>query len=446
MELETASREELIALIREQQEMIARQAASIGQLEARIRALEVSSKKPKGMPGNKIEPKKLEKPKTERKRREQHFTRKRSEPHERVVHAYDTCPECGTGLTGGSIKRTREVIEIRPSPVVVTEHVYLERICPCCESRYTPKTELPGVVGKSRMGVGLMSLIATLREEGRLPIRTIRWYLETFHGLTLSVGAIVGVLKKAAQIGQAQVAQILEAVRGSPVVNADETGWRQDGHNGYVWTYSTPTERYFIRAGRDHEVVEQVLGPDFGGVLGSDFYASYNVYLGEHQRCWTHLLRDIHELRELHPEDEQLSQWAKRVHKLYQRAKDWVDEHPDVKPSTRLKARWYLEEQLLGLCRPYLDSQTPQAKLSRRIDRYIKELFVFVSEPGVPSDNNSAERSLRPLVTSRKISGGTRSEAGTNTKMSLSTLFGTWRARGLNPYHACLDLLQSPQP
>jgi len=79
-----------------------------------------------------------------------------------------------------------------------------------------------------------------------------------------------------------------------------------------------------------------------------------------------------------------------------------------------------------------------QAKLCRRVDRHLKELFVFVGEPWVPATNNAAERSLRHLVTSRKISGSTQSEAGTTTRTTLASLFGTWRARGLNPLDQCL--------
>ena len=105
-----------------------------------------------------------------------------------------------------------------------------------------------------------------------------------------------------------------------------------------------------------------------------------------------------------------------------------------------------MERQLLARCRPFLDDPSAvQGKLCRRIKRFIKELFVFVADPAVPSDNNAAERSLRHLVVSRKISGGTRSQQGTDTKMTLASLFGTWRAQGLNPLAACRQLLASPQ-
>ena len=80
------------------------------------------------------------------------------------------------------------------------------------------------------------------------------------------------------------------------MVHADETGWRQNGNNGYVWTFSTPTERYFLRRGRGKAVVDEALGESFSGVLVSDFYAAYHHYDGPKQRCWAHLLRDIHDL------------------------------------------------------------------------------------------------------------------------------------------------------
>ena len=92
----------------------------------------------------------------------------------------------------------------------------------------------------------------------------------------------------------------------------------------------------------------------------------------------------------------------------------------------------------MAIGRPFLDDRAAaQAKLCRRIERHIKELFVFVGEPAAPSDNNAAERSLRHLVVSRKVSGGTRSAHGTDSKMTLHSLFGSWRAQGLNPLAAC---------
>lgn len=177
-------------------------------------------------------------------------------------------------------------------------------------------------------------------------------------------------------------------------------------------------------------------------MLVTDFYAAYTHYPGLHQRCWAHLLREIHELTQLHPEDRCLAQWAARVHRRYREAVAF--NHPLERE--RLRAQQHFEQRLLADCRPYLADETaPQRRLCLRVQRFLAELFVFVARPEVPPDNNAAERSLRHLVTSRKISGGTRSAAGTHARMALATLFGTWRVRGLDPLTACRGLLLSPQ-
>ncbi len=228
-----------------------------------------------------------------------------------------------------------------------------------------------------------MSLIATLREEGRLPIGIIQWYLRTVRQSHLSVGAIVRAIHGVARQAQPAVREVLERIRVSPVVQADETGWRQEGTNGYVWTFSTLTERYFLRRGRDKGVVDEVLDPSFSGVLVSDFYAAYHHYPGLKQRCWAHLLRDIHDLKGLYPEDAGLAQWAEAVHQLYTVAKASV--LPRAQPGHR--AQLGLEEKLMALARPFLqDPLAVQAKLCRRMERFIKELFIFVSDPSVPPD------------------------------------------------------------
>lgn len=434
----------LAALLEQAQAAGAAQQAQIARLEARVRELEgrPGPDGPVGMPGLKARQAPAG-PQRPRKRREKGYGRRRLEPARRVVHAAERCPACGTLLAGGCVKRTREVLELPPLGVRVIEHAYLERRCGRCGKRVVPRPELEGVVlGRQRLGLNLVSLIAALREEGRWPVATIRWYLARVHRLSLSGGGIVGVLHRVAARGAAAVAEIREQVRASPRVNGDETGWREGGRNGYVWTFSTPTARYFVRGGRDKGMVDAVLGPAFAGVLVSDFYAAYHHYPGRKQRCWAHLLRDVHELKERHPDDARLAEWATQVRGVYSRATRFAG----LSPAERQRAQHAFERELRALCRPFLaDGSAPQRALCQRIEKHLPELFVFVAEPAVPADNNAAERSLRPLVTSRKISGGTRSPRGTQTKMALASLFGTWRAQGLDPLVACRRLLLSPQ-
>jgi Zn-finger nucleic acid-binding protein/uncharacterized coiled-coil protein SlyX len=469
LDLSSASREDLIALILAQRERLADQEQELARLRAELATQQTAmaalqervgvllaaldppdgdnpSSRPTTMPGLKPASR-TRTPAAEprpRKRRARGSGRRRMRPTAHQMHAYARCPHCATTLQGGTVKRTREVIEVVPGRVEVTTHVYVERRCPRCRGRWLPGPELDGlVVGHGRLGVGLLSLIAVLREELRLPVERIQWYLAAVHGLHLSVGGIVATLHTVAARAAPAVEQIRASIRASPVVHVDETGWRQDGGNGYAWTFSTPTARVFVRGSRERAVLEAAVGSAYPGVLVSDFYAAYTGYAGRHQYCWAHLLRDVDELTEQHRDDAAVRGWGDAVHALYQRA---TAEAADGNPAHARQRRLCYEAELGALCAPYLGvADAPQRVLCERMTKHLAELFVFVADPAVPATNNAAERSLRHLVTTRKISGGTRSPAGTATKMTLASLFGTWRLQGLNPLVACRALLADSQ-
>ncbi len=471
LDLYRASRDELIALVLRQREQIAdlereqarlraelaAQQATLGALQERVGVLLAALEPPDGdagatrpttMPGLKPAGRGRGPAagRQARKHRARGYGRRCMAPTARQVHAYERCPRCAAALSGGTVKRTREVVELVPGRVEVTAHVYVERRCPRCRGRWQPGPELDGlIVGQGRLGVGLLGLIAVLREELRLPIRGIQGYLDAVHGLHLSVGAIVGALHALAARAEPVVAALSEAIRASPVVHADETGWRQDGVNGYAWTFSTATERLFVRGSRERVMLEGTIGTDYAGVLVSDFYAAYTGYEGRHQYCWAHLLRDVDELADQHPGDAAVHGWADAVHAVYRRAKADAAV-PGRAPLLRRQQRQGYEAELGALCAPFQGAaQAPQRGLCERIAKHLSALFVFVEDPEVPATNNAAERSLRHLVTCRKISGGTRSPAGTATKMTLATLFGTWRLHGLNPLEQCRALLAQSQ-
>ena len=382
-----------------------------------------------------------------RKKREMNFARKRETPTREVDHAYEQCPVGGTTLLGGYVKWTRQVLHVPVVRAEVIEHRFLGRQCPVCNQERTPTVDLRGdVVGQHRVSAATMALIATLREVGRLPVRTIQWQLETLHGLHLSTGEIVELLHAVRQQAAPLVEALKAEVQASPVVHGDETGWREQGQNGYLWTFDTPTVRYFERhATRSGDVVAAVLGAAYEGTVVSDFYGAYNRHAGRHQRCWAHLLRDAHELREANPDNAAVQAWVAAVKTVYHRARDWVRAHPLATEAEREAAQHQFEAELHQESAPSVKKSVPQRVLSERIERFLPELFVFVADPRVPATNNAAERALRPLVISRKISGGTRSEAGSATKTALASLFGTWQVCGQNSYTACLAALTSPQ-
>jgi transposase len=418
---------------------------------ARIEELEKQKTPPPAFVKAEVKRPAAEEKKPRKKRAAQHNqARRRSVPTHIVEHHLAMCPECDLRLGGISLARCREVIDLPPpAPVQITEHRIFKGWCAGCQKWHEAPVDVHAeVLGQGRIGVRLASLIATLRTVMRLPIRQIQELLRTLHGFEVSIGEIVEVLHRLVAHAQPVLDDLKTTLRASPAVQADETGWREDGLNGYIWSVCTPTVRYYeYHHSRAGEVVKRLIGEDFQGVLGSDFYAGYTIHQGLHQRCWVHFLRDVHELKDAFPEDEDLRSWGKEVKALYEQAVAWAGQPPDPKLSprqqhqVRVAHQHAFEQRLWKVCQPYAHTAAPQHTLCERVERFLPELFVFVAIPGVPAHNNLAERSVRPLVVARKISGGTRSPKGSSTRMGLASLFGTWLAQGLNPFHQCLALL-----
>jgi transposase len=403
------------------------------------------------------------------------FARGREEPTQVIEHFPERCSECGRKLWGGWVHASRQVMEIPLTPVEIIEHRFWARHCGVCQKREFARPDLSQqVVGQSRLGVRLMSLIGYLDTVCRMPLASIQSLLSSLYGLRVSQGEIVGVLHRLARVGQRAYEELLREVRQSQVVHADETGARQDGLNGYVWVLTTPAVRYYHRdPSRAAGVIQELLGYDprvyqaktakavrearelarqekrtgavrFSGKLVSDFYSGYHWYAGWHQYCLVHLGRDLHDLREAHPQDAGIGAWVQKVLDLLERAKEYAraqNEQPTDTGQQRRRRRKAFEQEAEALSRPYLQNALPQRTLAERIRKHQSQLFVFVEHPEVPPDNNAAERAIRPFVVLRKVSGGTRSAAGSHTQVVLLSLFGTWKLRGLEVLAACRQML-----
>jgi transposase len=392
-------------------------------------------------------------PKRPRKKRAPHHNhgRRCETPTRSEPHALDRCPECHYRLQGTSIDYRRQVIELPPpQPVEIIEHQVIKRWCPHCRHWRSPQLDLAGqVLGQGRIGVRTASLIAFLALVLRLPMRRIQAYLRLVHQLSISSGEVVELLHQVRRTLQSHVDTLKAQARASPILHGDETSWRENGQNGYIWAFSTPGEeavRYYeYDHSRGQAVVKRILGGKFTGHLVSDFYCGYNGYAGKHQRCWVHLLRDLRALKEAQADDAVVVQWAQDVRALYDDAQTWLQEQ--AAPSQELCELHYValvaRAHALGL-RYARAKQHPCQALAKRLLRHEDELFQFVLVAGLSADNNLAERSIRPLVVIRKISGGSRSAEGTKTRMALASLFETWQARGLNPLEECHRLLRQP--
>jgi transposase len=406
------------------------------------------------------------KPRTKRAAEHNHG-RPRQAATQIVEHPITHCPDCGSALGGVQIGRTRQVIELPlPPPVEIIEHRVQRGWCSACRRWQEAELDLRGqVLGhQGRFGVGLAALVTHLRTTLRLPLRPIQAYLADLYGLRLSLGALVRLLQQVAVAAGPTVEQIRTRVRQRAVVHADETSWREAGQNGYAWLVATPEgERYVVyHHSRAGAVINDLLGEGFGGVLVSDFYAGYNdTPGGQHQRCWVHLLRDLHALgtayaADLSRQGLEVRSWVAAVLALWQQIQ-WARalgppaasgaRRPRLQPEQREAAaeRCLLELQTLGA--QFIEQRDhPCHALAWRLWHFQGELLTCVRRPDVPADNNAAERAIRPLVIARKISGGTRAPTGSRTYMTLYSLVATALASGHNPLTACQQVLHGPLP
>lgn len=437
--------EKLRGLVKQFGEEVARLEAENAQLRAENTALRELLQKQGSQPGKPpsfVKANREQKVKQPRKKRAEKANRgrRREEPTRLEQHALARCPDCGDELVGGSLHYRRQVVEIpEPQPVEVVEHRVEKRWCRRCRRWHWPRVEWDRLVmGQGRVGVRVAGLVGYMRAMLRVPVRTIQQYLATMHRLELSVGEISALCRRVTERLAAVGEKLKAEARASPVAHMDETGWREDGLNGYIWCLATggqwPVRYYEYHKSRGQPVAQGLLGT-FAGHLVTDFYGGYNLYPGPHQRCWVHLSRALHDLCEQHADDAAVVGWALAVKAQYQRALEAVERSQTAQD----RQGFYdlLVARIHELALPYAQAEHPCRALAKRLLRHEDELFQFVLHPHVPPDNNLAERALRSLVVQRKISGGSRSPQGSKTRMALASLFETWKARGLNPLAQC---------
>jgi hypothetical protein len=352
------------------------------------------------------------------------------------------CPRCRCRLT--ALRRHQRVVEdLIRSTVKTTAYHTRSGHCPHCGTRVesrAPEQPPAANLPHGQLGVNALATAAILRVRHRLPFRQIAQLLADLPGLRVSAGAIVKQVKRLAKWLDGRYEDLIRRMRASPHVHADETGWRVDGRNAWLWAFTHPTfTLYHVDASRGGEVPRKLLGKAFGGTTVCDFYGGYDRLSGPRQRCLAHLLREVKELGEADPSfadcplARKLSRWCKEALRLKKR---W-DELPDA--SYEMKAS-RLEDRLDALARAepgHVDAR----RLCKRLSRHRPELTRFLWDRALDGTNNAAERALRPAVVMRKVTGGSRSQHGAAAWATLASLLRTADQSGLGVYGATTKLV-----
>lgn len=336
------------------------------------------------------------------------------------------CGECENKLPAAHKFHSHVQIDIPETtrPIVTKFHVGWSW-CKCCDAEKSCNFKLSG----SLYGPRLHAFVSFLKFDQGLTLGKISILVREMYGLKISTGVISEMLTRTGE----QFAPVSDDLKSSllsdQVLHADETGWRVDGKNRWLWSFSSDTTSYYtIVSSRAQGVVEKTLGKSLDGTLVSDFYGGYNKIDAKKQRCWAHLLRDVKELREAMPKNKQILEFQRRLKSIFKRGVKIRDEKIAGLDIAKKFARLKTDYQNMSL---FKTNVKELKTLCKRLVKFRSQMLTFV-ETGCEPTNNNAEREIRPAVLMRKTSYQNASQNGADIQAIMMSVIRTAKKRNIN--------------
>jgi transposase len=340
-------------------------------------------------------------------------------PHEQIDQFFDHplhgCPCCGGQLRlNGGLALVVQQIDLVPAKVTIEQHTCPEYWCVHCERSY--KAALPKhIAAGGLVGPRLTTLIAYLKGFCHASFSTVRKFLRDVAQVTISRGQLRKIIGKVSSALDDPYQELLQALPEEGVLNVDETGHKDNGKRMWTWCFRASLYTLFrIDPHRSGDVLIEVLGEEFDGVLGCDCFSAYRRYMREFdvtlQFCLAHLIRDVKFLMTLPGKEEQAygTRLRDALRTLF-RVIHQREQMPPVEFQTRLEAA---RDGVLRAGKQDVPASRHAQAMAKRLRKHGESYFTFVTTPGVEPTNNLAEQAIRFVVIDRHITQGTRSEGG----------------------------------
>ncbi len=369
------------------------------------------------------------------------------EVHETKVAELPCCPECGGRLRK---RRRHEQFEIDLPKVepIITRYLTYSGYCSHCRRgvhSWHPEqlSHATGAAGQVVVGPRAKALASDLKHRLGVSYGKISEALNDSFGLQVCRSGWCRADQKLARTARPVYERLVEEIRQGSVVHADETGWRIGTLSAWLWVFTNREMTvYDIRANRSSDVVIDLLGEQFPGVLVSDGCGAYDekrLATWLKQKCVAHLLRDLQEMRE--SKTGRALAFARQMSALLQAALRLKAEKPSLDPFTFAQQARRLETRLDALIaerRRFTDPEN--ARFAKRLRKHRPHLLRFLYVDGLEATNNQAERMLRPAVIIRKTNGCNRTSAGAQTHAILSSVLVTGRQHSIGLLDYLVDL------
>jgi transposase len=349
-----------------------------------------------------------------------------------LIHYYPKrCAGCGKKLPQGETANEVcepfrwQVAEIEPIKPMITEHQAHSILCECgCQT----SASLPKEVAKSNFGPRLSSIIAYLAAVLHVSRRGTQEFCQTLLNINIALGSVQNLLEDTSAALEPIDMQLRDALPEKPVINSDETGWR----DRWLWIFVSSAFIYFqVAKSRSSKVLVDVLGKVYKGILCVDRWGAYTKYhKGLFQICWAHLKRDFHGILKIGEATESRDAvlFAETMEKLRKKlmATWYRYKKGEISRAELVKKSRPIRNAIKRSLKQHADSQERCVRvLANKLLKRSKDLFTFIFCDGVEPTNNIAERGIRPAVQWRKICFGNRSDNGAVLTSRLLTVTRT---------------------
>lgn len=347
------------------------------------------------------------------------------------------CPECRGELTN---LQTHEqwVVDLPEVQPVITRYVTYSGDCSVCRKRVRSRhpEQISQATGAAGVVVGprAKALAADLKHRLGVSYEKVCQTLSDAFGLKVSRSGWCQADQRLAQQARPIYDELIDLLRQCAVVHSDETGWRIGTLSAWLWVFTNHQATvYAIRDNRSHEVVVEILGRAFKGVLVADCFLAYDHRALSDwlkQKCVGHLLQDLKEMAEA--KTGRAVRFARDVTALLRDALALKAEKPNLDAATFSQRATALEVRLDALIDPRRKLTDPDnARFAKRLRKQRPHLLRFLYVDGLEATNNQAERMLRPAVITRKTAGCNRTEGGANAHAILSSVLATCRQQAI---------------
>ena len=377
-------------------------------------------------------------------------------PDEVRRHRPRRCSQCQRSLEGvdGEVVERRQVQEVPPMRLVVSEHQVEEVRCPQCQQ--LSRGSFPaGVAAPAQYGTGVKALAVYLHQYQLVPLKRTVELLQDVCGCRISEGTLTSWEQEAASRLEPTMEQIAERVAHSPLQHADETGMRLGGKLHWVHVNSTRFLTHLAWHKKRGRAALEAIGiwPRFRWRAMHDRWKSYDSYACEHSVCCAHLLRELTFLAE-HDHQEWAADLKDLLLSMHTAAQQWRERGARCVPPEERDA-WvaqYFEILTHGYAtRSLPPAQAPPPRKKGRLKqsaaknllddllRRADQVLTFLDDLSIPFTNNQAERDLRMVKVQQKIAGTFRTEAGATAFCHIRSYLSTMRKQG----HAMLVSLSA---